>query len=149
MKSIKVNWLIDWLIGGLTPFSTIFQSYLGGQFTHSYVSWLSHTSTSYNIPSKQLAAFPHRLIAHWWKTNDACHNDFCETSERMLVELWFEFTTPGLTARVATDIKVKHTTMIIWACHMIWAKQHAAFSYRLFGGRWMTHIASNFVKRRK
>ena len=51
----------------------------------------------------QLAAFPNRLIVHWWKTNDACHNDFCWTSERMLAELGFELSTPGLTARVATD----------------------------------------------
>ena len=68
-------WLIDW---GFTAFSTICQSYHSGQFTYSYVSWLSYTSTSYNIPSKQLAVFPHRLIAHWWKTNDAFHNDFCQ-----------------------------------------------------------------------
>ena len=69
-----IDWLIDW---GLTPFSIIFQSYHGGQFTYSCVSWLSHTSNTHNNLSKQLAAFPHRLLAHWWKTNDACHNDFC------------------------------------------------------------------------
>ena len=74
---------------------------------------LYYTSTSYNIPSKQLAAFPHRPIAHWWKTNDVCQYDFRQTSERMLAELRFELPTPGLTARVKADIKVKHTTMII------------------------------------
>ena len=74
---------------------------------------LYYTSTSYNIPAKQLAAFPHRLIAHCWKTNDACHYDFRQTSERMLAELRFKLTTHGLTARVKADIKVKHTTMVI------------------------------------
>ena len=53
----------------------------------------SITSTIY-IPSKQLAAFPHRLIAHWWKKNDACHYDFRQTAERMLAELRFELTAP-------------------------------------------------------
>ena len=47
-------WLIDL---GLTPFSTIFQSYHGDKFTYSCVSWFSHTSTPHNILSKQLAAF--------------------------------------------------------------------------------------------
>ena len=42
-----------------------FQLYHGGQFTYSYVSSFSHTSTPYNILSKQLAAFPHILLAHW------------------------------------------------------------------------------------
>ena len=60
----------------------------------THVSWLSHTNTSYNILSKQLAAFPHKLIAHWWKTNVVCHNDFYQTSERMLAKLGFKLTTP-------------------------------------------------------
>ena len=62
----SLGWLVDW---GLTPFSTLLQSYHGGQFTYSCVSWLSHTSTQHSILYKQLAAFPHRLLAHWWKTN--------------------------------------------------------------------------------
>ena len=41
---------------GLTPFSTISQSYNGGMFTYPCVSWLSHTSTPHNMLSKQLAA---------------------------------------------------------------------------------------------
>ena len=66
--------LIDWCS---KPFSTIFQSYHGGQYTYSYVSWFSHTWVPYTIiPSKQ-----------WWKTNDACHSNFCQTSERMLAKL--------------------------------------------------------------
>ena len=35
--------------------------------------------------------------------NNACHIDFFQTSERILAELDFEHTAPGLTARVATD----------------------------------------------
>ena len=95
-----IDWLIDW---GLTPFSTIFQSYHDCHFTYSYVSWLSYTSTQHNRSSKQQAAFPHRLLAHWWKATDACHSDFCQTTERMLAELGFELKSPGLTACVVTN----------------------------------------------
>ena len=56
----------------------------------SYLTPVLHISLS-----KQLAVFPHRLLAHWWKTNEACHNDFCQTSGRMLAELGFEITNPG------------------------------------------------------
>ena len=52
----------------------------------------------------QLAAYPHRLLAQFWKTSDVCQSDFSKTSERMLAELGFELTTPRLTARVATDL---------------------------------------------
>ena len=45
---------------------------------------------------QQLAAFPHRLLVHWWKTNDNCHSDICQTSEWMLAELGFKLTTPWL-----------------------------------------------------
>ena len=50
--------LIDCLIGGLTPFSTFFQSYHGGKFhlTMCFMAWL------HNSPSKQLAALPHRIL---------------------------------------------------------------------------------------
>ena len=64
IKFLNVIWciymreLIDW---GLMPFSTIIQSYHGGQFAYSCVSWLSHTSNPHNNFSKQLATFPHRL----------------------------------------------------------------------------------------
>ena len=44
------------------PFSTVFPSYHGNQFTYECVSWFSNTSTPHNILSKQLAAFPHRLL---------------------------------------------------------------------------------------
>ena len=69
------TWLIVW---GLTPFLTISQSYHGGQFTYSCVSWFSHTSTPHNNLPKQLAAFPHRIsplvedewrMSHWLLSN--------------------------------------------------------------------------------
>ena len=92
--------LIDWLIDlGLTPFLTILKSYHGDQFTYSCVHG-SHTSTPHIILSKQLATCPHILLN---SSLDAGHSDSCQTSERMLAELGIELTTPGLTARVATD----------------------------------------------
>ena len=93
------HWLIDW---GLTPFLTISQLYHGGQFTLSYISWFSHTSTPHNKLPKQLAAFPHRL-SPLVKMNDACRIDFCLSSERKLAKPGFKLTTLGLTACVATD----------------------------------------------
>ena len=74
-----------------------------------YITTVLHTTF---LPSNWLL-FHIRLITLWCNTNAACHYDFRQTSERILAELWFEFTTPGLTARVKADIKVKHTTMII------------------------------------
>ena len=69
------DWLIDW---GLTPFLSISQSYHGGQFTYSCVSWFSYTRIPHNNLPKQLAAFPHRLsplvedewrMSHWLSSN--------------------------------------------------------------------------------
>ena len=111
-----IDWLIDWLIDwGLTPFLTISQLYLGGQFTYSCISWFSHTSSPHNNLPKQLAAFPHRLSPRWWKTNDACRIDFCQSSERKLTEPRSELTTPWLTARVATGAR-RHmnASMGVW-----------------------------------
>ena len=45
----------------------------------------------------------HFEFSNWLETNDACRIDFCQLSERLLVELEFELTTPGLTVRVAAD----------------------------------------------
>ena len=53
--------MIDW---GLMPFSTISELYHGG------CNWLVF----------------HIDLAHWWKTNDACRIDFCQSSERKLVD---------------------------------------------------------------
>ena len=78
--------LIEW---GLTPLSTLFQSF------HVFPGFL-------NI-SIQLAAFPHILIADWWKKNDACRIDICQTLDKLFAEQRFELTIPGLKARVATE----------------------------------------------
>ena len=92
--------LINWL-GFNAVFLTFSQSYHGGQFTYSCVSWFSHTTTAHNNLSNWLVF--HINLVHWWKTNDACRIAFCQTSERKLAEPGFELTTPGLTARVSTD----------------------------------------------
>ena len=48
-------------------FNAVFNTF--SVISYSYVSWFSHTSNPHNILSKQLAAFPHRPLAHWWKIN--------------------------------------------------------------------------------
>ena len=58
---------------------------------------------------KQLASFPQRLLVQWWKTNDACRVDFlCQTSERMLAELGFEFTTLGFNSPSRYDLSYRN-----------------------------------------
>ena len=59
---------------------------------HAYILKLWQAS-DFN-PFPHIDCVPHRLLAHWWKTNDACHSNFCQTSERMLAELGFKLTTP-------------------------------------------------------
>ena len=93
---------VDWLIGVKRRFQQFLTLYHGSQFTYSCISWFSHTSTPPNNLPKQLLLF-HIYLAHWWKKNDACRIDFCQSLERKLAELGFEITTPGLTARIATD----------------------------------------------
>ena len=77
---MRSKWIIGlfshfWLIGVLRCFQKKFSHInMHGQLkTYSCVSWLPHISNPHNKPSKQLAAFPHRLFTHWWKTNDACN----------------------------------------------------------------------------
>ena len=72
----EFDWLIDWLIWGLTSFLTISLSYHGGQFTHSCVSRFSHSPVLHTtiFPSDWMLF--HIDLAHWWKTIDACRNDF-------------------------------------------------------------------------
>ena len=89
--------------------------------THMFPGLLTPVlHTTYNVLSKQLATFPQRLLAHWWKTSDACHSDFCQTSERMLAELGFKLTTPVLTAHVTTDWATgAHDEQFPFFCHNV------------------------------
>ena len=59
-----------------------FSSYHCDQFTYSCVSWFSHTSTPHNILSKQLAAFPHRLL------NSPLVNNEWRRSQWLLSNVW-------------------------------------------------------------
>ena len=76
---------------------------MGFNAVFNNLSVISRRQVPHNILCKQLAAFQHRLLAHWGKTNDDCHSDFCQNLEIMLAELGFELISSGLTARVATD----------------------------------------------
>ena len=82
MPEMCTEWLIVWC---LTPFSTVFQLYHGGQYTYPCFSW----SSFHNILSKPLASFPHnhcRNNGQRWKRNDSCRNDYHQSSERILAE---------------------------------------------------------------
>ena len=57
-----VTLLIDYC---WAPFSTIVQSYHGGQFTYHCESWLTHAITTHKNISKKLAAFLHMLLVYW------------------------------------------------------------------------------------
>ena len=62
----RVDLLIVWF---LTPFSTVFHLYHGGQCTYPWFPGVLLTSTSHNIFSKTLAAFTlygvDALITYW------------------------------------------------------------------------------------
>ena len=94
-----VDWLIDW---GLTPLSTI--------FSHIPVaSSPLHVFPGCLTPVIHTTIFP----SNWLLSHIGCKpiggrrmtlvTVTCQTTERMLAELGFKLTTPGLTARVATD----------------------------------------------
>ena len=81
--------LIDRLIVlCLTPFSTVFQLYQGGQCTYPCFLGVLLTSTPHNIHSKPSAGF---LLNHCrnnrqWQSNESCCNDYHKSSERTLAE---------------------------------------------------------------
>ena len=87
-----VFFFIDW---GLTLFSTIFQSYHGGQFIHLLICFLAFShqfSTQYSFMGT--CSFSPCTVSPLV---------LCQTSERLLTELGFDLTSPWLIARVATD----------------------------------------------
>ena len=78
----------DRLIGAYRHFQLFFQ-------LHHTTNSPSHvrrgflTTVLHTTLSKQLDAFPHRLLVYGCKTNDICHSDFCQTLEIMLAQLAF------------------------------------------------------------
>ena len=73
----------------LTPFSTEFQLYRGGQCTYPCSPGVLLTSTPHSILSKPLAAFPHnhcRNNGQQRKKSESCRNDYHQSWERILAE---------------------------------------------------------------
>ena len=105
---LLTDWLIDWL-----GFNAVFNNFsvISQRPVHLlmfFPGFLTPVLYTTIIPSNWLLF--HIALAHWWKTNDACRIDFCQMSVWKLVEPGFKLTTPGLTARVATDwpIEARH-----------------------------------------
>ena len=71
---------MDWLLRLNAVFNNC-SDILRRQVHYRCVFRLSNTSSSHNIFYQLLAAFLHRLLANWRKTNDAIHSVFCQTSE--------------------------------------------------------------------
>ena len=61
--------------------------------THAFPGFITPVLHTTIFPSNWLLF--HIDLAHWWKTNDACRIDFCQSSERKLAEPGFKLTTPG------------------------------------------------------
>ena len=98
---------LDWLIVCcLTPFSTVFQLYHGGQCTYPWFPGVLLTSTPHNILSKPLTAFLHNHCQSnglRWERNESCRNDYHQSSERKLAEPGIELATSCSQVRNATD----------------------------------------------
>ena len=82
----KSNWLTAW---SLTPFSTVFHLYGGGHCTYPCFLGELLTSTLHNIIFKPLAVFPHNHCQNngqRCESSGSCHNDYHQSSEKILVE---------------------------------------------------------------
>ena len=82
--------LIDWL-----GFNAVFNNFsvISRRPVHLLMCFLVY-SHQYSTQQSSQATGYFSTLAHRWKTNDACRNDFCQTSERKLAEpgfkLWCE-----------------------------------------------------------
>ena len=95
--------LIVWC---LTPFSKVFHLFHSGQCTFPCFPWVFLTSTPHNILSKPLAAFPHyhcRNNGQQLERNESCHDDYHQSSERILAKPGIEPATSCSEVQNATD----------------------------------------------
>ena len=86
--------LIVWC---LMTLSTVFHLYCGSQCTYPCFPVVLLTSTTHNILSKLLAAFPHdhsQNNGQQWDKNKFCRNDYHQSSERILAEPGIKPATP-------------------------------------------------------
>ena len=68
---------IYYVTRGITSFSHIMAASSHSNVFPGFLKPVFHISLS-----KQLAAFTHRLLAHWWKRYEAFGIDFCQKSEQ-------------------------------------------------------------------
>ena len=73
----------------MTPFSTVFQIYRGGQCTYPCFPGVLLTSNPHHILPKPLAAFPHnhcRNNGQRRERNESCRNDYYQSPERIFAK---------------------------------------------------------------
>ena len=89
----------------LTPFSTLFQLYRGGQCTYACFPRGLLTGTPHSILSKPQAAFPHNHSRDngQRREDESFLNDYHQSSERILAEPGIEPATSCSQVRNATD----------------------------------------------
>ena len=96
----SISWLIAWC---LTPFSTVFQLYHGGQCIYRCFPRVLLTSTPHNILSKPLATVTHYHCRNNGQRNESCCKDYHQSSERILAEPWIEPASSCSQVRNTTD----------------------------------------------
>ena len=89
----------------LTLFSTEFQLYRRDQCTYPCFPGVLLTSTPHNILFNIAFTFNHfRNNGQWRERNESCHNDYHQSSERILTEPVIEPATSCSQVGNATDI---------------------------------------------